>query len=233
MIEQNFKFAAVIPFYNEAGKIDKVIKKTIKFVDLVICVDDGSTDNYLNNSFNLQNIILLHHNTNLGKGKALKTGIDEAKKKNIDFVICLDGDLQHDPSFIPYFIKECTKYDLVIGKRNLRAKNMPVARRLSNFFSSKILSILTGQNILDSQSGYRLINTKLFDNIVIKSYGFEAETELLLKVAFNKLSIGFIPITTLYSDKDDSKIRNIDSIFGFIKIIIACLYERNKKNTNY
>ena len=70
---------------------------------------------------------------------------------------------------------------------------------------------------------------KLFDNIVIKSFGFEAETELLLKAAFNKYNIGFIPIATIYSDNDDSKIRNINSILGFIKIIIRCLYERIKK----
>jgi glycosyltransferase involved in cell wall biosynthesis len=225
----NIKIAAIIPFYNEAGKIDKVVFKTLKFVDLVICVDDGSDDDYLTPIFNDKKVILLRHNKNYGKGRAINTGVNEAIKKSLDCVICLDGDLQHDPEYIPKFIDQYENFDIVIGQRDFNHRNMPLPRRLSNFFSSKILSILTGKKILDSQSGYRLIKLNLFNNIVIKSNGFEAETELLLKAAFNGFRIGFTKIPTLYSVNDDSKIKNLNSIYGFFKVIVISFYEKYKK----
>lgn len=233
MNNNKIKIAAVIPFFNEAGKIDKVITKTLNYVDFVVCVDDGSNDNYMNSVFDNSKVILLKHEKNLGKGKALNTGINKAKERNPDFVICLDGDLQHDPDMIPKFISQINLGDIIIGRRDFSSKSMPFSRKLSNFFSSKILSILTGQKILDSQSGYRLINIKLFDNIVIESFGFEAETEILLKAAYNGFNMGFISIPTIYTKNDDSKIKNINSVLGFIRIIIKNLNGRIKKKTNY
>ncbi len=231
MSKYNNKVAAIIPFYNESGKIDKVINKVLQFVEIVICVDDGSLDDYYTPIFLDHRVQLIKHEKNYGKGKALNSGISAAIKKNMDYVICIDGDLQHDPNFIPTFLTESANYDIVIGKRNFKSVSMPISRKMSNFFSSKILSILSGRKILDSQSGYRLIKLKIFDNIVVRSNGFEAETELLLKASFNGYNIGFIPISTIYSENDDSKIKNLNSIIGFVKIIVNCFYEKYKKKT--
>ncbi len=229
MINSNFKFAAIIPFFNEAYYINKVVLLTVNYVDYVICVDDGSTDNYELNFPANDKVILVKHDKNCGKGKAINTGIEIAKKIKVNFVVTLDGDMQHDPKLIPKFINLIDEYDLIIGKRDFKARQMPISRKISNFLSSKIISLVTKQKILDSQSGYRLINIKLFDNIAIESFSFEAETEIILKAAELGYKIGMVPISTIYSDNDNSKIKNFNSIIGFIKVIIKFLYEKNKK----
>lgn len=229
MVNSNFHIAAIIPFYNEAFYIKKVVLLTANYVDYVICVDDGSTDGYEKNFPYNDKIILVKHDKNYGKGKAIITGVETAKKLKVDYVITLDGDMQHDPKLIPNFISLISEYDLIIGKRDFKTKAMPLARKMSNFLSSKIISIITKQKILDSQSGYRLINIKLFDNIVIESFNFEAETEIILKAANLNFKIGMVAISTIYSDNDNSKIKNISSILGFLKVILKFLYEKNKK----
>lgn len=218
---------AIIPFYNEADKIETVVRRTLPFVKHVICIDDGSTDNYFLSEEILQNITLIKHSKNFGKGRALNSGFKKGTDLGFTIFITLDGDLQHNPEFIPYLVNEIIKFDIVIGKRNFFKSNMPLPRRFSNFLSSKILSILAGQKILDSQSGFRCIKSEVIKKCKINSDGFEAETELILKASKNKFSIGFVEIPTIYSDNDNSKIKNLNSIMGFLNIIIKFLYERN------
>lgn len=218
---------AIIPFYNEADKIETVVKRTKPFVNQIICIDDGSTDNYHLSDDLLEDIILIKHLNNFGKGRALKSGFHKGLDLGFNTFITLDGDLQHDPEAIPNLLNEIVKFDMVVGKRNFFNSNMPLSRRFSNFFSSKILSILTGQKILDSQSGFRCIKSDVITNCNIISDGFEAETELLLKASKNKFKIGFAEIPTIYSDNDNSKIKNLSSIMGFLTVIIKFLYERN------
>ena len=218
---------AIIPFFNEGEKIETVVKRTLPFVKQIICVDDGSTDNYFISDDIFKSIILIKHSKNLGKGKALNSGFQKGIDLGFKTFITLDGDLQHNPESIPKLLNQIEKYDVVVGKRNFFNSNMPGPRRLSNFFSSKILSILTGQKILDSQSGFRCIKSTVINNCHIISTGFEAETELLLKASKNKFKIGFVEIPTIYSNNDNSKIKNWNSILGFIRIIVKFLYERN------
>ncbi|MFH0733658.1 MAG: glycosyltransferase family 2 protein [bacterium] len=223
------KICAIIPFYNESNSISLVIEQIKPYVSLIIAVDDGSTDNSVKNIVLSDSIILLKHATNCGKGKAIKTGFEKALKLGFDFIFTIDGDLQHDPRFIPEFMNKIGKFDLLIGKRDFKAKKMPFARKLSNFFSSKILSILTKQNILDSQSGFRLFRSEVVRSINLNFDGFEAETEILINAAKMNYKIGFVDISTLYSDNDNSKIKNLNSIIGFIKVILYSFYGKYQK----
>ena len=98
------KTCAVIPFYNEERTIAEVINRTLNFVDFVIAVNDGSTDNSKNNIPKDERIIYLENKVNEGKGVALNKGFTKSTERDFEFTITLDSDLQHVPDKIPDII---------------------------------------------------------------------------------------------------------------------------------
>ena len=214
------RICAVIPFYNEKKHIHDVLNKVLNFVDIVILVNDGSTDNSCQLINLSDRIVLLNHKVNQGKGSALRTGFEYSHRINSEITITIDGDNQHDPSLIPNFLKKIEHYDCVIGNRIRNKSTMPIHRRLSNYLTSKILSLKTGFEILDSQSGFRVFKTNILPNILPSYSGFEAESEMIIKMSKCKYSLGFTEISTIYGD-DDSKMKAFPTIIGFIKVILS------------
>jgi hypothetical protein len=95
---------------------------------------------------------------------------------------------------------------------------MPLHRILSNKISSGLLSLKTGQKILDSQSGFRGFRTKILNDILPSFSGYEAESEILINAARKNYKIGFVPIPTIYAD-EKSKIKPVQIIFSFFKTL--------------
>jgi glycosyltransferase involved in cell wall biosynthesis len=162
---------AVIPFFNETLSLDIVLKETIKYVDSIYAVNDGSDDGFTN-MHEESNIIFVTLDKNYGKG-ALSAGFEEAVSAGFNAVVTLDADLQHDPKYIPILVEGLQSFDIVIGNRLKNLKGMPIQRRLSNKLTSFFLTIKTGQNILDSQCGYRVYRANV--EIYKMYFGFEAE----------------------------------------------------------
>ncbi len=210
---------AVIPFYNEEENISKIISSVAKYVDLIIVVNDGSTDKSTEKIIPTDKLILINHKTNLGKGKALKTGFLKSIELKTEITLTLDADLQHAPEYIPKFISELKTYDAIIGNRLHNKKGMPAHRRLSNFLTSKLLGIKTGQKILDSQSGYRAFRTEILKDILPEYQGFEAESEMIVKLLKNNYKLGFVNIPTIYGN-EKSKMRGWQTIKGFVKVLL-------------
>lgn len=219
-ISKTNKVCAVIPFYNESRSIREVINRTLPFVDFVIAVDDGSTDNSSNEIPKSENVILFSYPDNRGKGYALKTGFMESIKRTTGITITLDADLQHIPEKIPELISGLENYDVVIGNRLHNLKKMPVQRILSNKLTSLLLSIKTKQKLTDTQSGFRAYKTKILKDILPAFTGFEAESEMLVKAAENGYKINFVPIPTIYAD-ETSKMKSVQAIIGFIKVLLS------------
>ena len=194
-------FLVLIPAYNASSTIFELIEKTSKFVaksDIVV-VDDGSNDP----TFELAQkagAVVLKHQRNRGKGEALKTGFKYALEKNYEALFTIDADLQHDPSSIPNFLEEANENfnGIIIGTRDIHLKEMPFARWLTNNLSSVILSILSGQIIRDSQSGYRLISTQVLKKIKLKAKKYDLESEILVKAGRKGFKIDEVPIKTIY-----------------------------------
>jgi glycosyltransferase involved in cell wall biosynthesis len=209
---------AVIPFFNEEDFIAEVIKKTLKYVDLVIAVDDGSKDNSLNLIKKIDNVEIIILDKNYGKGTALKAGFSLAIELDFDIILTLDADLQHDPEFIPVFLDAIKKCDLVIGNRLSDLKSMPYHRILSNYLTSFLLSLKLKKIIKDSQCGYRAYKKKVLQKISIHSSGFEAESEIIVRAVREKFSIGFVDIPTIYGN-EKSKMKSFQAIKGFLKIL--------------
>ena len=190
---------AIIPAYNESDHIAKVISDVKKYVDKVIVVDDGSKDNTYDKAKSAD--FALKHIINLGKGAAMKTGIEKAMQLHSDTIIIIDGDGQHNPADIPRLLKELKEknFDIVVGARSFNEK-MPIVFRLGNFGLKTIFHLLFHANVIDTQSGFRAIRADVVPKILWESNRYAVETEMLARAGRNHLKLGEIPIDTVYHD---------------------------------
>lgn len=211
------KLIAVIPAYNEENNIANIIKKTKKYVDEVIVVDDGSQDKTYQKAKNAN--LVLKHIINMGKGLALKTGIEAAIKRKANLIVTLDADGQHNPEDIPELVKTLTKnnLDIVIGCREFD-KHMPIVQRTGNLIINKIFTSFFKINIKDTQSGFRVFKASVYQKIKWLASSYSVETEMLIKVGKNNLNYKEIPIKTVYQDRYKGT-----TIFDGVKIILNML----------
>ncbi|MBU1096101.1 MAG: glycosyltransferase family 2 protein [Bacteroidetes bacterium] len=211
---------AVIPFYNEYQSLSLLLEKVSRFVDFIICVNDGSTDDSLSTIPKTKNILILSNNTNRGKGYSIKKGLLKGLELDYNRFVTIDADLQHDPEFIPKFLNALERYDFVIGNRLDNISDMPPLRIISNKITSFLLSIKLNQKIFDSQCGFRAFNAKIIKNILPDTNGFEAETEMIINAGRHNIAIGFVSIPTIYGN-EKSKMRNLQATLGFIKVYLT------------
>ena len=220
IISNQNKTCAIIPFYNEEKTIAEIVTRTLKFVDTVIVINDGSTDKSKNNVPKDSDVIYLENEINKGKGAGLNKGFEASIAGGFEYAITIDSDLQHVPEKIPEIVAALDNYDIVIGNRLNDISDMPVQRIISNKLSLKLLSIKTGQKIIDSQCGFRGFRTKILKDILPHYPGYEAESEIIINAARKNYKIGFVPIPTVYSD-EKSKIKPLQIIAAFIKTLFV------------
>ena len=190
---------AVIPAYNEEKSIIGIIKKTKKYVDNVVIVDDGSRDK-TKELGEKAGAIVVRHIVNLGKGAALKTGCDYAINKGAKFIIALDADAQHSPDDVPRFIEKLKKYDIVFSYRKTSRK-MPLVLRFGNWFISNVVMALYGVSLNDTQCGFRAFSKEAYKKIRWNASDYSMESEMISRAGKQRLKYVQIPIETIYSDK--------------------------------
>lgn len=217
------KTALIIPVFNNEWSVKPLAQEVSRHIDPedIIVVDDGSTDKTSAELSGISGISVLRHERNLGKGRALETGLGEALKRGYDWVITMDGDGQHSAEDLPKFLEENTG-DVLLGVRDINIRNMPFFRILSNKITSFILSWLSGQKILDSQCGFRKIRAEVIRKIKVKSGRFQYESEFLLEAARNGFKIGHVPIRTLYNSRLSS-MRHLKDTWGFVRLVLRYL----------
>lgn len=215
----SFQICAVIPFYNEKETLENILNETLNYVDLIFAVDDGSNDGwkYANHH---DRVHFINLDRNYGKGKALSAGFEAAIKNEIDIIITLDADLQHDPKYIPQLLKGLSLFDVVIGNRLKNLIDMPIQRKMSNKITSFLLSIKTGQKIIDSQCGFRAYRLEVIKNIQSRYPGFEAESEMIIRAAEKGYKIGFVDVPTIYGN-ETSKMKPFQAIIGFLRVLFS------------
>lgn len=167
-MEKKPRVLVIIPAYNEeksiGGVIDK-IQKTTPGVDIVI-IDDGSSDKTAK-IVQKKGIRVLSHSVNVGPGAATQTGYKYALRYPYDFVVQLDADGQHDPRYINDLLRslENNAADMVIGSRFLGVKGYQPSwiRRMGMAIFGGLTSLIVGQRITDSTSGFRALKRDVVD----------------------------------------------------------------------
>jgi len=179
---------ACIPAYNEENTIYSVIKGVSNYVDRIIVCNDGSNDNTVKKAEEA-GAIVISHKRNSGKGAALKSLFNYAKKMNFDTLVTIDGDGQFLPQEVPKLIAPIAKndYDVVIGCRLNSGSEMPGYRKFGNKVLDKLTTAASELPFKDSQSGFRAYSKKAIEQIEFKSDGFASDSEILVSAAKKRI----------------------------------------------
>ncbi len=189
---------AAIPAFDEEKTIAKVVVHALKQASRVLVVDDGSRDDTAVIAEKL-GAVVVRHGRNLGKGAALRTCLEWAKKLNADVVVTLDADGQHDPDEIPNIVAPILKgeADIVVGTRTGRG-DMPTYRRVGSKVLDRMTGVIVDGVAVDSQSGFKAYSRRAMDHVFPAEYGMGAETEMLMKAKIEELRVTQVPITVRY-----------------------------------
>ncbi len=218
--------AVLIPSYNEERAIGGIVR-TLRGRDFpVYVVDDGSTDRTAEIASG-EGAVVVRHKTNKGKGASLREGFAHILKRGYEAVIVMDGDDQHEVDDINAFIAvlQQTNSDIVIGNRMNDTGRMPHDRRATNRFMSGLISMIAGQDVPDTQCGFRLIKTPVIAAITLTSSNYEIESEMIIKAARRGFRIASVPIKTVYRD-EKSKINPFIDTLRFISFLIRISFSR-------
>ena len=215
----------IIPCFNDNNLIEKLLSSISDKKNLdILVIDDGSSDEVVINN-HLDSLTIVRNSQNKGKGYSLKKGFSYAINNGYTHAVTMDADLQHNPDFIPDFLKVPPNIPLVLGVRNFD-ESMPAHRKLSNRITSFIISKMTKQSILDSQSGFRRYKLDSVHFKKCRENGFQFESEILINIFRNKTAkLEHILIPTVY-DNEKSSINNIVDTYKFIKLIIRKIFDR-------
>ena len=210
---------AIIPAYCEGQFIADVVHRVSQYIDSILVVDDGSRDRTAAEA-EAVGARVIRHETNLGKGAALKTGLKYAAGLGAEYFLFLDGDGQHDPSDIPALMDAIngSDYDLIVGNRMLNIAAMPRIRRWTNQFMSWQIGRLCNMPIPDSQCGFRLVRKKALPALMAPSNRFEFESESIILAARHGFRLGFVRIRTIYKCQN-SKIRPLADTIRYLLLI--------------
>lgn len=211
----------IVPVFNGERYIDDFIRQfPIDYRSHVIFVNDGSNDDS-RSLLDKHNMKVVNHETNKGKGAAIRSALDMIKKEGGGTTVILDIDLQHPPQLL-YMFSNCNESSVKLGYRFSR-RNMPLLRQLSNFLTSVLITVRSGKVIKDSQCGYRSFHTSLFDKIHCKENGFQFDSEMLIKAAIIDSKVEHIRVPTIYDDQG-SAMNNFTDTIKFIRMWIMSYF---------
>lgn len=211
----------IIPTYNNAGTVAKVISDVKAFTADVIVVNDGSTDDTRDILATIDDIRVIDYPNNKGKGYALKLGLKRAYEWGYRYAITIDSDGQHYADDIPTFIESIEQKpdSLLIGARNLTAENMPSKNTFANRFSNFWYKVETGQELSDTQSGFRLYPLEKLQNIRFITRRYEFEVEIIVRAAWRGVNVENVPIKVYYPPVEE-RVSHFRPLHDFTRISI-------------
>ena len=195
------KIVAVIPAYNEGERVGNVVKDALQYVDTVLVVDDGSTDDTAMYAKKAGAVVLTHIE-NCGAGAATMTGIEGARALKADCIVTLDADEQHNPGDTPAIIAPIKRdeADIVFANRFGRKNRIPFIRRLFNGIGNIITFAATGKWISDSQCGFKAFGPIAMKQVDLRMSGYEFCTEIVRECAQHRWRIAQVPAKVVYSE---------------------------------
>lgn len=185
-------FSVIIPAKNEADSLPDLLRKLREVTDAeIIVVNDGSSDDTAETASAL-GARVISHPYSLGNGAAIKTGARAARG---DVLIFLDADGQHDPTDIPRLVSMLRKNcGMVIGSRD-PSSHASLGRRLANGFYNRLASYMTGQNVMDLTSGFRVARADKFrEFLYLLPNGFSYPTTSTMAFFRAGYPVVYVPI---------------------------------------
>ena len=200
------KVVVVMPAYNAGRTLRLTYEELPKdTVNLVILVDDGSTDETLDVARQL-NLEIFVHNRNYGYGANQKTCYTEALKAGADIVVMVHPDYQYDPTLLPEIIEPITKgeADLVLGSRLMAGsavrQGMPWWKYLGNRALTWLENLTFGLSLSEFHTGYRAFRREVLEtvNLAMNSDGFVFDQEIIAQVVAARFRIAEIAVPVRY-----------------------------------
>jgi glycosyltransferase involved in cell wall biosynthesis len=204
--------SVVIPVYNESATIEEILHQVeaTGLADEILVVDDGSTDGTRQKLSEMAplhpSLRLIFHERNLGKGAAVRSGIQQAK---MDLILVQDADLEYDPRDYPALLApiEEGKADVVFGSRFLGAPRRPTMfwHMIANKLLTLITNILYNSILSDMETGYKLFRRELIQSIRLRARRFDFEPEITAKLLKRRARIFEVPISFNPREYDEGK----------------------------
>jgi glycosyltransferase involved in cell wall biosynthesis len=213
---QVMKLLIAIPARNESKHLLRVIDRISEFVDHILVIDDGSTDDSPDLLKQRPAVKVIRHPTNLGYGKSLIDAFGHAQENGFDWVLTMDADGQHEAADIPDFIQQIQtdQFDLISGSRYLAHRNeddiAPPDRRDINKRITKIVNTTLGLSITDAFCGFKAHRTKCMIDLQLTEFGYAFPLQLWPRVAEHRLKLVELPVRRIYNDPNRSFGKQLD-----------------------
>lgn len=204
--DECIKTVVALPAFNEEKYIAKVIEGARNYVDAVLVVDDGSTDATAAIADRM-GAIVISHPANKGYGAAIQTMFSTAREMNLEALVVMDSDGQHDPADIEKVLAPLLSgADVVIGSRFLdeTKNNIPQYRKVGMKVLDTATAVAGVKNVTDTQSGFRAYGKKAIDAISPSGSGMSAGSEILIQISDHNLNIVEVPIKVRYDIENTS-----------------------------
>lgn len=216
------RICAIIPAYQAERNVGDVTREALRVDALggaVFVVDDGSSDRTAERARAAGASAVLRHPVNLGKGAALRTGMEFALAAGFDVAITLDADGQHPPEEARRLVEiDADPEALVLGVRDLVAAGAPRANQISNRISNFFLSLFAGRPFSDTQCGLRRYPLRRTLSLDARDDGYAFEAEILLRAVAAGVRIVEVPIRVVYPPEGE-RITHFDSVRDPARIV--------------
>jgi glycosyltransferase involved in cell wall biosynthesis len=209
------KFAVILPVYNEAATLEKVVSKLSQFKEAdIVIVDDGSTDATPSILERVTVAAIIRHPENAGYGKSLMDGFEFAKAHHYRHCVTMDADEQHEPGFIPCLLEKLEDFDIVSGSRYLNpllSSDAPPPERLEvNHLITEKLRGLTGYNLTDSFCGFKGYRVEGLRKLQLTETNYGFPIQFWLQAAKAGLTVTECAVPLIYKDHS----RNFNNQFA-------------------
>jgi len=189
-----------IPVFNNRDTVRKVAAACRTILQHVVVIDDGSTDVDVSSLLSGIDVVVLKHETNLGKGQAILTASRFVESRGGLYMITIDADGQHAPQDMEKFITlmQDDGPAIIIGSRDFTTANVPASSRFGRSFANFWLKVETGRTVDDCQSGFRAYPVQYLNRLQFKGSRYDFEAEVLAKAAWAGLELRTVPIDVTY-----------------------------------
>jgi glycosyltransferase involved in cell wall biosynthesis len=215
--------SVIVPVYNEAKTIRQVIEKihAVNIDKEIIVIDNCSTDGTqkILGELRYDNLKIIYHSSNRGKGASFLTGLDNAAG---EYIVVQDADLEYDPNDYLRLFEEIKtgNYDMVSGARFFEGHQGLLMHVAGNKFLTFILNSIYGAKLNDCATCYKLARRQVYQSLRLEKTGFDIDFEIICKALRKKLRIKELQVSYHpRSYKEGKKIRINDAFWAILTML--------------